>query len=288
MTGERHIHTAAELEATLAELAGERRMVFFAGLPGVGKSLFSRELARVAAAQARTVHLLQWDVARLAFETPELLARFPETAGETHPVIRKAVGLWARAAVERWHAGHPGPGHLLIGETPLIGNRLLELARPHAAGADPPLVEQDALFVIPVPSREVRAAVESARARTFARPTHAREAGDAPPGIVSLAWQEAHALAVRIGATPATVAGDAVPYDPQAYAAVYRHLLRHRQGLTLWVDAVLEPGASVYDGRAGSELVASPAEAAAVVARIEAAGDLAEVERQAARWFDLV
>ena len=135
----------------------------------------------------------------------------------------------------------------------------------------------------------MRAAVESARARTFARPTHARKAGDAPPGIVSLAWQEAHTLAVRIGATPATVAGDdAVPYDPRAYAAVYRHLLRHRQALTLWVDAVLEPGASVYDGQAGIDLVASPAEAAVVVARIVAEGDLAEAERQAARWFDLV
>ena len=72
------------------------------GLPGVGKSLYIRELALAAHAAGRAVHLLQWDVARPAFELPGIIARYPERDGVTHAVIRKAVGQWAREAVVQW------------------------------------------------------------------------------------------------------------------------------------------------------------------------------------------
>ena len=44
-------------------------------------------------------------------------------------MIRLAVGRWARAALARWHAQHPGFADVLIGETPFVGHRLVELAR---------------------------------------------------------------------------------------------------------------------------------------------------------------
>src|SRR5438045_3155926 len=110
-------------------MARARRMVFFAGLPGVGKSLFIRELARVARAMGRTVDLLQWDVVRPAFESRAILARYPERDGASHPVLRKAAGRWVRNAVIRWHREHEGSSGILIGEVPLIGNRLVELAQ---------------------------------------------------------------------------------------------------------------------------------------------------------------
>src|SRR5687768_2694168 len=87
------------LYRTLHRAATERRCVFFAGLPGVGKSLLLQQTGLIAAEAGRRVALLQWDVVRGSFETPEVLARYPEVDGVTHAVIRKAVGLWARGAV---------------------------------------------------------------------------------------------------------------------------------------------------------------------------------------------
>ena len=80
-SGDIVVASRGDLEAALGSMARRHRMVFFAGLPGVGKSLFIRELARVAHAMGRTVHLLQWDVARPAFLSPAILARYPERDG---------------------------------------------------------------------------------------------------------------------------------------------------------------------------------------------------------------
>lgn len=148
-------------------------MVFVAGLPGVGKSLFIRELARAAHRAGRTVHLLQWDVARTAFATPAIDARYPERDGVTHAVIRKAIGQWARGAVLRWAREHDA-AHILIGEVPLVGNRLLDLAQVQTDDAEPLLAGPDTLFVTPVPSIAVRAVIEGARGRTSATRSPAR------------------------------------------------------------------------------------------------------------------
>jgi len=95
-------------------------MVFFAGLPGTGKSLLVHQLAHVALGQGRRVHLLQWDVARPVFEASRAGQRYPLAGGVTHAVIRRAAGLWVRRAVVDWSARFPGD--LLVGETPFVGN----------------------------------------------------------------------------------------------------------------------------------------------------------------------
>ena len=146
-------------------LAESQRIVFFAGLPGVGKSLLAQQLANLAHATGRQIHLLQWDVARLAFETGAVLARYPEVDDTTHSVIRKAVGLWARNAVLRWHGDYPDSDSLLIGETPLIGNRLIELVRPRDDSVENLLMDERTRFVVPIPSREVRRLIEDSRRR---------------------------------------------------------------------------------------------------------------------------
>ena len=122
------IASERDLESALGSLAREKRMVFFAGLPGVGKSLFIRELARVAHDMGRAVHFLQWDVVRPSFESQAILERCPEHDGVTHPLVRMAIGQWARDAVLRWHRVHANSPSILIGDVPLIGNRLIELA----------------------------------------------------------------------------------------------------------------------------------------------------------------
>jgi len=281
------IASERDLESALGSLAREKRMVFFAGLPGVGKSLFIRELAQSSHAAGRTVHLLQWDVVRPAFVSSAIDARYPERDGVTHAVIRKAVGRWARGAVQRWDREHDA-AHILIGEVPLIGNRLLELAQVHADDAEPLLAGPDALFVTPVPSIAVRAAIERARGRTFANPAHPREAADAPPQLMQMAWQEVHLLAAAIGAAVPAFDRQA-PFDPMAYTAVYRHLLRHRRALTLSVHTQLEPRKSVYAlGVAAHELAPTAEEASAIVAQLERDYTVGEIEQDVARWFEKV
>lgn len=285
----------SELSRVLRQAADERRCVFFAGLPGVGKSLLLQQLALLAAAVGREVALLQWDVARGPFETPALLARYPETAGVTHPAIRKAAGSWARGAVARWHATHPDPRALLIGEVPLIGNRLIELAQQRPDAAEALLAGPETVFLVPVPSREVRRLIEAARVREMADPAHERERANAVPSLVQALWEEvaavARALGIRSAGGPgAAAAPDAVSaagFDPDLYAAVYFALLRFRHAARLPITAALPVEASVYDALgAARDLVPAPDEVAQAMAAV-AARPASDVAAEVARWFDL-
>jgi len=269
-------------------MARTHRMVFFSGLPGVGKSLFIRELARAAHAMARPVHVLQWDVVRPAFASRAILARYPERDGATHPVVRKAVGRWVRDALVRWHRDHGSSAEMLIGEVPLIGNRLVELAQVHADDAEPLLAGPQTLFVIPVPSAPVRAAIEHARERTSANPVNPRESADAAINVLQELWRDTRMRAVEMGAAePATEA--APPFDPHAYAAVYRHLLRRRHAITVRMDVQLEQKASVYDlGVEVSDIIPTAAEAALIVTGLERDHTTAEIESDVARWFESI
>src|SRR6266536_3983333 len=119
------IQADPEIAARLDTLARRQRMLFVAGLPGTGKSLLIHQFAHVASRAGRRVHLLQWDVARPAFEASPAGAAYPIVDGVTHVAIRKAVGLWARHAVAEWEAMSRDSRDLLVGETPLIGGRLI-------------------------------------------------------------------------------------------------------------------------------------------------------------------
>ena len=286
------------LYAVLRQAAAERRCVFFAGLPGVGKSLLLQQLSLIAGEVGRRVHLLQWDVSRGPFETPEILGRYPETDGVTHAVIRKAAGLWAREAVGAWQRGYADRRDLLIGEVPMIGNRLIELVQQNDDDVEVLLAGEATLFLIPVPSREVRQVIESARVREMASPLHERERANAVPSLVQALWEEvagvARALGVEaagpqgVGAQAAGSAAEREPaFDPEIYAGVYERLLRHRQTLRLDVTTVLPVQASVYDALSeATDLVPTPAEVARVMAEVERR-PLGDVEREVAAWYQV-
>lgn len=261
----------AEASVLLSALAREARLVFFAGLPGTGKSLLIRDLAHLAHGQRRRVHLLQWDVARPVFEACAAGARYPQERGVTHGMIRLAVGRWARTAVAAWHAGH-GREDLLIGETPFIGNRLIELARPAADAAENLLASPATRFVLPVPSRTLRAHLEAERARRAGRPLHPREREDAPPEVLRALWRE--------------VAGGERPYDPDLYQAFYVRLLAHRHAVVLPLDTIVPAAVSAYDLRVPTrDLVPTAAEAGRFIGEVEASHpDPADAQRAIDGW----
>jgi hypothetical protein len=267
----------------LHRAALERRCIFLAGLSGVGKSLMLQQLALIANEVGRVVHLLQWDVARGACETPDLLARYPELEGVTHAAIRKAVGLWAREAVWRWDRAHGQARHLLIGETPLLGNRLIELAQPGVDGVEPLLAGRGSLFLIPAPSCAVRRVIEASRAREMASPLHERERANAAPSLLRAHWDEVARVARQLG-VPGSRTGEG--YDPAVYVAVYRRLLRHRRRATLPITSVLPVRASPYElGAVASELMPTPDDVERIMLQVEAYPD-AQLQREVDNWFE--
>ena len=281
--------TGSPLHAALDGLAARARMVFFAGLPGTGKSLCIHQLAHLAHARGRRVSLLQWDVARPPFEAHPAGRAYPLDRGVTHGVIRLAVGRWARAAVARWNAEHPDAAALLIGETPLAGHRLIELARPAPDATEPLLAAPSARFVVPVPSTAVRAHIEAERLRRAAVPLHEREREDAPPDVMRDLWRQLRAAAVGLGLAPPLPPDQAEsPYDPEVYAAVYLAVLARRHRLRLALDAVLPAERlSPYDLRVPTvDIVPEPRDIGPLIA--EAAGpapDAARLRDRLERWY---
>jgi hypothetical protein len=259
-------------------------MVFFAGLPGTGKSLLVHQLAHLASRDGRIVHLLQWDVVRPVFEASPAGRRYPLADGVTHPVIRRATGLWVRRAVGDWSQRHAGAEHLLIGETPFIGGRFIELARRLEDAAEALLTAASCRFVITVPSAEVRRFLETERERRAANPLHPREREDAPPHVLRALWRDLTEVAGRMGIS----APDA--YDPGAYRQVYERVLHQRNVEVVALEAILPTERlSVYDFAVTlRQLVPSSAEAAAAIEEIERRyPDHAILEREIARWWQV-
>ena len=255
---------------------------FFAGLPGVGKSLLLQQLALMARDAGRQAHLVQWDTARQPFES----AKYPLEEGATHPMVIKATGAWLRLALVEWEQAHRASNHMLIGEVPLIGGRLMEIARPAADEAEALLADRRTQFILPVPSREVRAIIEARRERTIAEPRHDDEAHDAPPDLLRALWQDLLQVAGQLGLSDARKAE--VPYSPQVYEAVYRHLLRHRHVVTLRIDQPLNLVGSVYDFEYElPRLVASREQAKNLLTHLENTISIEQVQADAARWFEL-
>jgi hypothetical protein len=274
------------LREALASLAREARLVFLAGLPGTGKSLLIHQLAWLAHMERRSIWLLQWDVARPVFEESPAGRAYPAEAGVTHGIVRIAVGLWAREAVGCWSADHPGRAALLIGETPLVGHRLVELARPAEDAAEPVLRDPDTRFVIPAPSREVRRHLEAERQRRTRAPLHPREREDAPPDVLRDLWRQLVDAARGLGLVPETAAE--LPYDPVLYGEVYRSVLRHRRAEVLAVSTLLPATTmSPYDlGIPRQELLPGPADVECYLAEAgRRFASLDALDWQLAGWF---
>lgn len=247
----------------IREAASARKMVAVAGIPSTGKSLMQQQLSVLAHQAGRGVHSLQWDVARGKFETGEWLERYPEIDNLTHPGIRKAVGLWARRAVADWVDRHSGDDDILIAELPVIGGRLADLMRPEEDGVEAVLASERALFVVPVPTVEMRGVITGHRARTFAAPRNVEEARDAPMHLVEAEWVATRRMYNAWNGIDDDAARDS-EYDPGIYRAVFERLLRHRHLEILSVDRSFEATASAHAKRfpvteleAGSEAVAA-------------------------------
>ena len=278
------VQRESALHERLVRLATTARMIFVAGLPGTGKSLVIHQLTHLAVGAGRVVDLLQWDVARPVFEACDAGRRYPLVDGVTQPMIRMAVGRWARHAVAAWDRRARGPVPLLIGETPLIGHRLIELARHGRDEAEAALSSPTCRFVIAVPSVEVRRHVENERARRASAPLNPREREDAPPQVLGDLWRQVLVAARGLG-VPVPEDGS---YDPVVYRRVYERVLSARTPEIVALDTILPTaGMSVYDFEVPcTDLVPPHAEADVFVREAEArAPDPGALAAEIERWW---
>jgi hypothetical protein len=274
--------------AEMADALENCRLIFFAGLPGTGKSLFVRQQAVLAARAGKRVHFLRWDAVRPTFETDALLQRYPDTDGVTHPVIRKAAGRWARPAIARWHAEFPGSDHVLVGELPISGNRFAELVHVHDDDIEPLLAGDLTRFLVPVPTTEVRRALESKRQDSISSPQHADEARDAPMNILRQVWTDTRSKAADLGLVDGDDAAAADEYDPTTYQRFFQHVLQRRNCRILDVDTVYADVGSSHDLDVPTdELVPSADEIADVLASLEATWTTDQIARSVDAWYEV-
>jgi hypothetical protein len=259
----------------LASIARTCRCAVFAGLPGTGKSLLAQQAAWLAHTAGREVFMLQWDVVRAPFEHPRYDARYPRLDGIAHPVVRLAVDHWLRPAIARWQAA-AGRDALLVIEAPLIGGRLLSLAKPMADGAEDLLASEETLFLLPVPTAAVKDALRRKRhASMAADPSQPDAAVDVLDGLVD----EIAAAAIALGiAGPATRG-----YHPEMYAGVYLSAMRARHSRRLEVDQVFEVGDHAVEPPV-RRLEATELEVASAFASA-AAVPAPDRDRQFADWY---
>lgn len=277
----------SKLYKTFKSVTSNARCVFFVGLPGVGKSLLLQQFVLIGHENGRRIHTLQWDVTRAAFEhTPENQAKYPEIDGSTQPILRKAVGLWAREGVLGWHNAHPDPKHLLVGELPLIGNRLIELVQKHEDEAESLLASEQSVFFLPVPSKAVRDVIEQARQGSIAKPRHEKEKMDAPPNVLRALWHDVAQVAYELGIT-SSMPSENVPYQPGVYAAVYQHLLQHRHTIQLEIDTILKPEGSAYEmDVVQSELMAEDTAVSRIMHHLETEWTPTQIEEAVSQWMN--
>lgn len=277
------IAAGTPLHGTISEAISGKRCIVFVGLPGMGKSLMLQQAAILLREAGKSVHTLQWDVASQPFKTSAALRQFPENNGITHSGIRAAAGLWVRGAIAAWDAAHPGDVDVLLAEAPIIGGRFVELVQPHDDRAESLLASPRNIFLVTVPSAEVRDAARRRRGEEMAAPRHEREAANATVHVADALMEQLRAAAPVLGVDTASSSG----YDARLYEGVYRRVLHRRHAATLPVNQQLAVTASVYDAAAGqSELVPSPAEVETANARAFAMAD-AEIAAVESSWLRL-
>ena len=281
------IPPTSQVYMMLNRLVDNQRIVFLTGLPGVGKSLLLNQLAHLAHFSGHQVYLLQWDILRDAFMTDRIASLFPDTDGITHSVIRRAAGLWVRQAVAQWHQKHLGEKSILIGEAPLIGNRLLELVLPRNDAAESILLEKSTRFVLPIPSRRIRRLMETARQTSIKNPRNSRELNDAAPEVLKALWRELIRAAMALN-IPTPPKGSDEDYDPRIYESVYLQVLKHRRYEITRLNITLSTHSrSVYTfNMPVEELIPNASEVSHSIEEVEHAyPNLHGLEQEMEEWY---
>ena len=243
MTGKLASPPAPYLQDLWSRIPGLRCIVVV-GLPGTGKSLLVREIAAAASADGRPSTVIQWDVSRESWDShPSAAATYPEIDGVTHEGIRTAMGTWVREAVADWHSQHADGDDLLIVEAPHIGGRFSELAHVVDDPAEASLRGPGTLFVLVAPTKGLQLTLKNQRAADMeSQGEGSYESNNASPDLLDELTNSLRGPAQELGIASISSTG----YDPELYAELMQHVLRHRNVLLVRPDQLMEVTGSVY------------------------------------------
>jgi len=220
---------------TLDELVDEVRIAIFSGLPGVGKSLYINAFQALAEQKGKKVSVIQWDVARKAFETESISQFFPMGDGVVHNGLKLAAGKWLMDELALWIEEHEDDEEILLIEAPLVGNRFIELVKVQTDAILESFLSHPGVQVImPIPSKEVRTKIEEERKRQVSE--DAKVWSGAKPSVMLMLWKMTCGIANEFGKS-IDMSGQP-DYDPEVYEFVFSEILKHRYFLPLIIDEV--------------------------------------------------
>jgi len=229
------IPSSSKIYQSLEALAQNSKLVAFTGLPGVGKSLYVKQFTKIVQKLNRPLTVIQWDMARKSFETPEIFKQFPMGDGTVHNGVKVSVGKWFVYEIDQWRMMHGFDDHLLLIEAPLVGHRFIELVTPSKDEQLEHFLSNEVCQIIaPIPSIELRKKIEADRMAQL--DDNATQWIGAKPSVMLMLWKMICGIANEMG-KEIEMDGQP-PYDPSIYEFVFSNILKHRHFVPLHVDEI--------------------------------------------------
>lgn len=220
----------------LVEMTENAQLVVFSGLPGVGKSLYVNSCMHILRGRGLKTSLIQWDVARKAFEIDYVMSRYPMSDGMVHNGLKIMAGLWLLDYINNWNSTKADDEVLLI-EAPLIGHRFAELVHHQKDREMEKLLSSSGtIFIVPIPTRAVRKKIEEERRRQVSE--DAKDWSGAKPSVMLQLWKDTCEIANEFGMD--IDLSEQPPYSDGIYEFVYSVILRHRNFEALIVDELFD------------------------------------------------
>lgn len=245
---------------TIDDITKNAKIVAFSGLPGVGKSLYINQFHQCAQSNQRSIDVIQWDVARKAFETPEISKIYPIENDTVHNGVKLSVGQWLIDFIDQWLIEHSHNDRILLIEAPLVGHRFVEIAKECQLERVEEYLSSDQFKVIvPIPTKEVRAKIEDSRKAQVSE--DAEDWSGAKPSVMLMLWKMICGIANKMGRS---IPMDGQPdYDPEVYQFVFSSILKHRHVVPLIVDEIFEIPIDTEDALHSLDSISPSSEVAA-------------------------
>lgn len=221
------------------------KVVIFSGLPGVGKSLYIKAFKAIAQDNNKDIDVIQWDIARKAFETEYIHSHCPMGDGTVHNGLKLIAGQWLIDTVKQWIDFNKNSDNILLIEAPLVGNRFIELMQKQPdENLENFLASNSCQVVVPVPSTDVRAAIEAERKRQVSE--DAKVWSGAKPSVMLMLWKDTCVIANEFGKQ--IDVSEQPAYDPDIYKYVYSKILKHRHHILLEINEIFDVPVMEEDG----------------------------------------
>lgn len=277
------IPKSSNIYLELKEIAESKKLVIFSGLPGVGKSLYIQEFQKIVNELKRPIDVIQWDVARKSFESEEIAKDFPMGEGTVHNGVKIMSGMWLMETIKKWNEANINNDRILLIEAPLVGHRFVELVHKTTDESLETFLSSDkCVVVMPIPTKEVRTAIEDARRQQVDE--NAKVWSGAKPSVMLMLWKMTCGIANEFG-MDIEMDGQP-PYSSGIYEYVFAEILKHRNFVPIIIDEIFEvPEQDESQLHNYDSLKANKADAIKFAQRVKALYNDNEIDQIVNSWY---